>query len=109
PREDLGRRLLQLEMRERTQVRLVLDERLAGVRVRRDGADLDVVVRGEEAEDLASCIAGCAGNGDRIGHASTLLSADRGLRRATPADARSPGSTRGRLESAAARQTSARG
>ena len=50
----------------------MLDERLSGVRVRRDGADLDVGMSGEEAEDLAARIAGCAGDGDGVRHASTL-------------------------------------
>ena len=73
PGEDLGRRVLQRQVGERAQVRLVRDERLAGVRVRRDGADLDVGMIGEEAEDLATRIAGCAGDGDRVRHGFYLM------------------------------------
>ncbi len=40
--EDLRRRVLQGQVREGAQVRLVVDERLSGVRMRRDGADLHV-------------------------------------------------------------------
>ena len=71
--EDLGRRVLQGEVRERAQVRLMVDERLPGVGVRRDGADLDLGVSGEQAEDLAARIAGSAGDGDRDGHGFNLI------------------------------------
>jgi hypothetical protein len=47
--------------------------RIAGVAVRGDGADVDVGMSGEEAQDLAAGIAGSAGDGDRKGHCSTLL------------------------------------
>ncbi|BAJ73239.1 leucine-rich repeat (LRR) protein [Microbacterium testaceum StLB037] len=40
--------------------------------MRGDGADLDIGMIGEEAEDLAARIAGSAGDGDREGHVSTL-------------------------------------
>ena len=66
--ERLGRRLLQREVRVGAQVRLHGDERLAGVRVRRDGAHLEVGMVGEEAQDLPSGIAGRAGNGDGVRH-----------------------------------------
>ena len=109
-RQHLGRRVLQGQVRERAQVRLVRDERLAGVRVRRDGADLDVGMIGEEAEDLATRIAGCAGDGDRIRHGFYLK-----VRSAWAGNGDTGGSTRwergarrGRLRSAVA-LTSARG
>ena len=90
-REDLGRRVLQREVRERAQVRLVLDEGLSRVRVRGDGADLDVGMCGEDAEDLAARIAGCAGDGDRICHGFHLrVWGSMGLETATPTVA--PGS-----------------
>ncbi len=40
--------------------------------MRGDRADLDVGMVGEEAEDLATRVAGSAGDGDREGHVSTL-------------------------------------
>jgi hypothetical protein len=72
PGQDLGGGVLQGEVRERAQVRLMLDQRLARVGMRGHGADLDVRVASEQAEDLASRIAGCAGDGDGIRHGSTL-------------------------------------
>ena len=84
PREHLGRRLLQRQVRERAQVRLMLDEGLSRVRVRGDGADLDVGMCGEDPEDLAARIAGCAGDGDRICHGFHLRVWGRGLQTATP-------------------------
>ena len=74
PGEDVGRRVPELEVRERAQVRLVQRERLTRVGMRGHRRDLDVGVCGEQAQDLAARIAGSAGNGDRIGHLSTLLS-----------------------------------
>jgi hypothetical protein len=68
PCEHLGGRLPQREVRERAEVRLGDDERLSRVRVRGDGADLDVGMCGEDPEDLAARIAGCAGDGDRVCH-----------------------------------------
>ena len=47
-REHLGRRRRELEMGERAQVRLVLDEGLPGVRMRGDGADVEVGMGGED-------------------------------------------------------------
>ena len=85
--ERLGRGLLQREVRVGAQVRLHRDERLAGVRVRRDGAHLEVGMVGEEAQDLPSGIAGRAGNGDGVRHGSTLGSERSG---------RSSGDARGR-------------
>ena len=70
--ERLGCGVLQSEVSERPQVRLMLHERLTGVRVSRHGADLDVGMRREEAQDLAARVAGCAGDGDGVRHASTL-------------------------------------
>ena len=87
PGEHLGRRVLQREVRERAQVRLVLDEGLSRVRVRGDGADLDVGMCGEDPEDLAARIAGCAGDGDRICHGFHLRVWGRGPETATPAAA----------------------
>ena len=88
------------------------DERLPGVRVRGDGADLDVGMRGEQAQHLAARVAGCAGDGDRIGHASTLLvwgrrarDGDTGTR---PHDGRSAGSPRVGGRSASAHRDDAR-
>ena len=98
---------LQREVRERAEVRLVLDERLARVRVRGDGADLDVGMCGEEPEDLAARIAGCAGDGDRVCHGFHLRVWGRGLQTATPTAPLIRGALR-RLESASG-QTSARG
>ena len=108
PGEDLGRRVLQRQVRERAQVRLVLDERLSRVRVRGDGADLDVGMCGEDPEDLAARIAGCAGDGDRICHGFHLRVWGRWARgRRRPRQPFTEGA-QGRLESASA-QTSARG
>ena len=78
---------LQREVRERAQVRLVLDEGLSRVRVRGDGADLDVGMCGEDPEDLAARIAGCAGDGDRICHGFHLRVWVQGPETATPATA----------------------
>ena len=72
PREHLGGRLLDRQMRQRAQVRLVLDQRLPRGRMRRDGADLHIGMGGQEPKDLTAGIAGCAGDGDRIGHAFHL-------------------------------------
>ena len=99
---------LQRQVRERAEVRLVLDEGLSRVRVRGDGADLDVGMCGEDPEDLAARIAGCAGDGDRICHGFHLRVWVRGLeRRRRPRQPSSEGA-QGRRESASA-QTSARG
>ena len=107
PGEHLGRRLLKRQVRERAEVRLVLDEGLSRVRVRGDGADLDVGMCGEDPEDLAARIAGCAGDGDRICHGFHLRVWGRGLQTATPTAPLLRGA-QGRLESASV-QTSARG
>ena len=85
PGEHLGRRRRQFEMSERPQVRLVLDERLPGVRMRGDGADVDVGMSCEDPKDLAARIAGCAGDGDRIRHGFHLREYEQGPRTATPA------------------------
>jgi hypothetical protein len=58
---------------QRAEVRLVIDERLTGVGVRGDGADLDLGVSGEQAQDLASRVSGCAGDGDGEGHDFHLI------------------------------------
>ncbi len=82
--EHVGSRLLQRQVRERAQVRLVLGEGLSRVRVRGHGADLDVGMCGEDPEDLAARIAGCAGDGDRICHGFHLRVWGRGRRRRRP-------------------------
>ncbi len=101
PGERLGRGLLQREVREGAQVRLHGDERLAGVRVRRDGAHLEVGMVGEEAQDLPSGIAGRAGNGDGVRHGSTLGS-ERSGRSSGDAHPDRLGRSRGRRDSARA-------
>ena len=108
--EGLGRRVLQRQVRQRAEMRLVRDEGVAGVRVRRDGADLDVGMIGEEAEDLATRIAGCAGDGDRVRHGFYLMvrSAEAGDGDTGCSTRWKAGSARGRLRSAVA-LTPARG
>ena len=79
PRQHLGRRRLERQVPQRAQMRLVGDERFPRAGVGGDGADLHLGVGGEQPQDLTAGVAGGAGDGDRRGHCSTLLSGDGGL------------------------------
>jgi hypothetical protein len=72
--EHLGLGGLELEVRERAQVGLDGDERRPGVRVRRDSADFELRMGGEQPEQLAPGVAAGAGNGDGKGHEGLLVS-----------------------------------
>src|SRR5690606_41341369 len=116
PREDVRSGVLQGGVRERAEVRLMLNEWLPCVRVRGDRADLDIGVACEQAQNLATCIAGCAGDGDGVRHSSTLTVSGSGSRGWATAEAATPAlrcptgqECKGRLETAAAQADAASG
>ena len=80
-RERLGRRLGEAQAGERAQMRLDVAEQLPGVGVGGDGGHLEVGMRGQEPEQLASRVSARAGDGDGEGHDSTLGFDGRGARR----------------------------
>jgi hypothetical protein len=76
--EHLGRGLLELEVRERAQVGLDRDQRLTGIGVGGDGADVEFWVGAEQPEQLTTGIPTRACDGDGQGH--EYLQVSEGLR-----------------------------
>ncbi|GAA1227358.1 hypothetical protein GCM10009655_27530 [Rhodoglobus aureus] len=63
--ENRGLSWLEYEVRERAQVRLHIDEALAGVAKRGHRSDIELWVSGKEAKKLATGITASTGHSDR--------------------------------------------
>ncbi|GAA3947310.1 hypothetical protein GCM10022383_26430 [Microbacterium soli] len=70
--EVLGRCLEEREMREGSQLRLRLDEQTVQAGMSADGADLELGVRREQPQQLATRVSTRAGDGNDVGHTFSL-------------------------------------